>query len=76
MAYYKNGNFLIHQDGAEFDVLHQPGHNTPISGIYRCVVCGLSCTSVKDHHFPPQNHHQHPQGAAIRWQLVVKSHWI
>ncbi|HWU63583.1 MAG TPA: hypothetical protein VN112_16310 [Ensifer sp.] len=75
MAYYKNGNFLTQESGAEFDALHSPGQKTPYSGIYRCTVCGLSCTSVIDHPLPPQNHHQHTQQANIRWQLVVKSHW-
>lgn len=76
MAYYKDGNLLVQQYGAEFDGTHHPGELVPYSGIYRCRGCGLSNTDVKGHKFPPQNHHQHTiaQGS-IRWQLVVKSHW-
>jgi hypothetical protein len=76
MAFYKYGNFLTQQNSAEFDAVYQPNSATPISGVYRCQGCGLSATFVKGHNIPPQNHHQHTtQQGAIRWQLVVKSHW-
>jgi hypothetical protein len=77
MAYYKYGEFLHQENGAEYDTVYQPSSTTPISGVYRCDGCGLSVTSVKDHPLPPQNHHQHtPQQGHIRWRLVVKSHWV
>jgi hypothetical protein len=76
MAYYKHGNFLTQEQGAEFDTIHAPGNTTPLSGIYRCTGCGLSITSVRPHPLPPQNHHQHQNYLTpIRWQLVVKSHF-
>ncbi|TPM39594.1 hypothetical protein [Mesorhizobium sp. B2-3-4] len=75
MAWYKYPNFLAQQNGAEFDTIHHPGQNTPISGIYRCTGCGLSATFVADKTIPPQNHHQHPNASPISWQLIVKSHW-
>ncbi|MBN9556740.1 MAG: hypothetical protein J0I26_04350 [Alphaproteobacteria bacterium] len=76
MAYYKYANFLSQQQGTEFDVIHPPATATPFSGIYRCTGCGLSVTSVYEHHLPPQNHHQHANYLVpIRWQLTVKSHY-
>jgi len=75
MAYYKNANYLQQEFGSEFDVVHEPAATTPLSGIYRCTGCGKSITSVKDHRFPPQNHHQHPSDMPINWQLIVKAHW-
>jgi hypothetical protein len=76
MLYYKNGAFLTQENGAEYDAGHQPGAATPFSAIYRCEVCGLSCTSVLPHPLPPQNHHEHKPGSGpIRWRLIVKSHW-
>lgn len=77
MAYYKNGNFLTQEQGAEFDAIHNPGVATPFSGIYRCTGCGHSITSVRPHPLPPQNHiHQHQNLLVpIRWQLIVKSHF-
>ncbi|MCE2009028.1 MULTISPECIES: protein L [Enterobacter] len=38
---------------------YNPGDTVPVSGIYRCTVCGKEVTSNKDDPFPPQNHHQH-----------------
>jgi len=76
MAYYKYPQFLLQEQGSEFDTIHEPGQPTPFSGIYRCEGCGLSVTSVTPHPLPPQNHHQHTtQQGRIRWRLVVKSHF-
>ncbi len=65
MAFYKYQQFLVQQQGPEFDTIHPPNSPTPFSGIYRCEGCGLSATFVKPHNIPPQNHHQHTadQGA-------------
>jgi hypothetical protein len=77
MAFYKYPQFLQQENTQEYDVTYNPGTTTPISGVYRCEGCGRSVTSVKDHPFPPQNHHEHnPSQGHIRWRLVVKSHWI
>jgi hypothetical protein len=76
MAYYKYGQYLSLEQGAEFDALHPPSFPTPYSGIYRCEGCGLSVTSVNQHPLPPQNHHQHTNPRApIQWRLVVKSYY-
>jgi hypothetical protein len=75
MAYYKNANFLIHENAAEFDVTHPAGNAAPFSGIYRCTICGRSAVSTVGHPLPPQNHHQHPAPQPIKWQLVVKTHF-
>jgi len=76
MAFYKYPECLARENGSEFDNIHQPNTPTPYSGIYRCEGCGLSATFVKDHNIPPQNHHQHQTNqGAIRWRLIVKSHW-
>jgi hypothetical protein len=77
MAHYKYAHFLQQENGAEFDKVYAIGDITPLSGVYRCEGCGKSVTSIKDRKLPPQNHHQHtPAQGAIRWRLVVKSHWI
>lgn len=76
MAYYQYANYLKQQNDAAFDAINHPGAETPHSGIYRCEGCGLSITSVKPHPLPAQNHHQHEPGhLAIRWRLVVMSHF-
>lgn len=76
MAYYKYGHFLRQEGSAEYDVVHEPGVNTPISGIYRCEGCGHSVTSIKDRPLPHQNHHKHTAAQGpIGWRLAVKSHY-
>ncbi|MGB3252817.1 protein L [Buttiauxella gaviniae] len=52
---------------------YNPGDSVPVSGIYRCTVCGKEVTSNEDDPFPPQNHHQHSQKQAIKWQLIVRT---
>lgn len=52
---------------------YNPGDSVPVSGIYRCTVCGKEVTSNEDDPFPPQNHHQHNQKQAIKWQLIVRT---
>lgn len=77
MAYYKYSQYLAQETGAEFDTIHLPNTQTPLSGIYRCEGCGKSATFVKGHNMPPQNHHQHTaQQGTVRWRLVVKSHFV
>lgn len=72
MALYKYSQFLAVSNHGAFDAIHNPGAETPYSGIYRCEGCGHEVTSVHPHALPPQNHHQHSlaQGK-IRWRLVV-----
>ncbi|MDU7900070.1 MAG: protein L [Enterobacter hormaechei] len=52
---------------------YSPGDTVPVSGIYRCTVCGKEVTSNEDDPFPPQNHHQHSSGNKISWQLIVRT---
>ena len=76
MAFYNNKDFLQHSVNDAFNHVHQPGWNAPLSGIYRCLGCGRSVTSIIGRRLPPQNHHEHGvlQGP-IRWQLTVFSHF-
>jgi hypothetical protein len=77
MAWYKYAQYLTKDEGAEFDTISHPNTDTPYSGIYRCEGCGLSATFIKGKNIPPQNHHQHNQSqGAIRWRLIVRSHWV
>lgn len=71
MAQYKYHKFLKENLSVEYDKLHKPGDATPYSGIYRCSVCGREDVSTAGHPLPPQNHHQHPEGQPIHWQLIV-----
>ena len=43
---------------------YNPADDVPVSGIYRCTVCGKEITS---------NNHQHSQSQAIKWQLIVRT---
>lgn len=52
---------------------YSPGEIVPVSGIYRCKVCGKEITSNEDDPFPPQNHHQHSFDLKILWQLIVRT---
>ena len=52
---------------------YDPSDTVPVSGIYRCTVCGKEITSNKNDPFPPQNHHQHNQKQNIKWQLIVRT---
>lgn len=52
---------------------YSPGDTVPVSGIYRCTVCGKEVTSNKDDPFPPQNHHQHSSHHDISWRLIVRT---
>lgn len=57
-----------------WDTTYSPGHEVPLSGIYRCQGCGSEIASNKGDPFPPQNHHQHAWlGVDIAWQLIVKT---
>ena len=77
MAFYQNASYLTQDYGSEFNVVHEPGDTVPLSGIYRCTGCGESSTNVKHRSFPPQSHHVHPNSfTPIRWQLIVRSHWV
>jgi hypothetical protein len=71
MAMYKSSNYLTHSDDRAFDQEHRPGGGAPFSGIYRCMGCGREVASNEGEPLPPQNHHQHPTSAPIRWKMVA-----
>lgn len=71
MALYKHGNHLTQSQHANFDTDRTPGTAAPDAGIYRCTGCGDEIGIAKDHTLPPQNHHQHSSGSAVRWRLLV-----
>ena len=76
MTYYKYTQFLMYEDGPEYDVTSSPGTSAPFSGIYYCEVCGGSITAVHSQPLPSQEHHPHtPVQGPIRWRLAVKSHY-
>jgi hypothetical protein len=68
---YKYSSFLAQSNHLDFDKTLHPGAETPHSGVYRCVTCGKEATSILGRPLPPQNHHQHPGGGPILWQLAV-----
>lgn len=75
MANYKYQNFLTYSSHAAFDKIHEPGQQTPHSGIYRCEGCGENIVSTFTHPLPPQNHHQHTANQGrIRWRLIAATH--
>ncbi|MCO8166829.1 protein L [Pseudomonas sp. 21LCFQ02] len=61
------------QPGNEhWNTLYEIGDKVPVSGIYRCQGCGHEITSNARDPFPPQNKHQHSDGAVeVLWQLIV-----
>lgn len=71
MAYCKYLRRIEESDDPAFDALHSPGMTVPHSGIYRCPNCGDEVACNAGNPFPPQNHHQHPGGQPIKWQLLV-----
>ncbi len=73
MALYKYGDHLAKSTDIAFDTEHKPGDTTPNHGIYRCTGCGHEVVSEAGKSLPPQNHHTHPSGSAIRWKLLVYS---
>ncbi len=68
-------DFLIRvgANGGRWTERYTPGDIVPVSGIYRCEVCGKEITSNEGDPFPPQNHHQHPGLSPISWQLIVRT---
>jgi len=72
MALYKFSDNLKQSTDAAFDQVHNPGADTPHSGIYRCTNCGKEVASNAGNPLPPQNHDQHSTNqGAIRWKLLV-----
>jgi hypothetical protein len=76
MTYNKYTNFLMYEDGEEYDTTYKAGTRAPFSGIYYCEACGGSITLIGSQPLPPQEHHLHtPAQGSIRWRLAVKSHY-
>ena len=75
MAYFKYQHFLEQRPGMEFDDLHEPGAAAPLSGVYRCEICGRSTAALHGRPLPGlENHPEHPDGEAILWRLIVQAH--
>ncbi|WP_447870352.1 protein L [Serratia fonticola] len=64
---------LVSGDNERWKSTYGPGKEVPVSGIYRCTVCGKEITSNKSDPFPPQNHHQHSSNKDISWQLIIRT---
>lgn len=73
MAWYKDSRNVVQAGGTEavWSTYYRPGDEVPKSGIYRCKNCGKEVTCNHGDHFPPQNHHQHPQATAVLWRLII-----
>jgi hypothetical protein len=71
MANYKYSQYLNTNQHKDFDTLHSPGEKPVNSGIYRCMGCGKEISHNANVSLPPQNHHQHSNGTAIQWKMVV-----
>jgi len=71
MAMYKFSQYIVQNSDAAFDNVHSPAAQVPLSGIYRCMVCGREIAANAFDPFPPQNHDQHPAGQPIQWKLIV-----
>ena len=72
MAFYKYGSNLTQLDHPAFDQIHHPGQSVPLSGIYRCTVCGYEVASNQGQPLPTQSHGVHNAlMSPIRWWLVA-----
>ena len=78
MAYYKSEKRItsaLHD--ASFDMIYNPGDETPVSGIYWCRFCRYEVVSVQGSPLPPQDHpHTHNGqygGLPVKWQLAVRA---
>ena len=75
MPYFKHSVFT-QSNSAAFDHIYTPGTITPISGIYRCTVCGFEVVSTAGHPLPPEHSCSRHSGnwrcreGVVRWQLV------
>ena len=76
MTYYKYTQFLMYEDGPDYDETSKPGTSAPFSGIYYCEVCGGSITAVRSATAAVAGTSpSHPVQGPIRWRLAVKSHY-
>ena len=71
MAFFEDNEAVEKITNEEFRKTYSPGVSAPWSGIYHCTVCNHEIVSTYGNKLPPQNHHQHPQGGAIKWKLIV-----
>jgi hypothetical protein len=72
MALFKYPQFMSLTEDGNFDILREPGSDSPDGGVYRCVSCGHEIGIARGQRLPPQNHHHHALGLApIRWRLIA-----
>jgi hypothetical protein len=76
MTYYKYVQFLMPEDGPEYETSYKPGVEAPFAGIYYCEACGGSITATRSQPLPSEGHHPHTAAQGpVRWRLAVKSHY-
>ena len=71
MAYCSDIKCITTSDSEIFKKTFTCGDKVPVSGIYKCEVCGMEYACNKGDPFTTQNHKQHPQGKDIVWRLLV-----
>jgi hypothetical protein len=54
MTYYKYVQFLMPEDGPEYDTSYKPGVEAPFAGIYYCEACGGSITATRSQPLPSE----------------------
>lgn len=64
---------IVDGNNSRWVTRYTPGEKVPVSGIYRCMICGKEITSNAEDPFPPQNHHQHDSDRPVYWQLTVRT---
>ena len=74
MAEYKYNRFLQMVADPTLDLASPAGAPAPLSGIYRCTVCGRESVAHNGAPLPGPTHHSHgPDARPIAWQCVVAS---
>ncbi|BCZ76075.1 hypothetical protein [Komagataeibacter phage phiKX1] len=58
MPFYKNGNYFTKKENDEFSTPHNVNTDAPLSGIYRCTLCGHEIVIDKGRNLPPDGDHK------------------
>lgn len=84
MPYFNNVDFFEYSDDSVFTTLYDVSTPAPVSGIYRCTLCGHEMVIDKDRNLPPDGRHnltasvskhvidklqKSPKG--FKWELVA-----
>ncbi|WP_406235530.1 protein L [Isoptericola jiangsuensis] len=75
MAWYTTHSILqIDTPSQGWSRVYGPAEKVELSGIYRCLGCGLEVTCNKGDPFPPQPKHSHSDAQGdIRWKLNIRT---